>query len=673
MSNNIGRTEVTAGQNQKEVTINDSDGRIDAAVTEILISDYTAGNIVLTASQFEQAVLFRSSNLTVARSLTVVAVKKFFIVDNTAGTATLTVTLGSTTIGVSATEVSNFYTDGTTNGLTSVADAGVTTFLGLTDTPADYISDKFRTLRVNNEETVLEFVDPLIETGDSLFSNVQVLLGFEGADASTIFIDDSSAARTFTAVGDAQLSTAVKKFGLSSGVFDGAGDAITAPDAASLEIGSSNFAKEGFFRWTSDPDAFQFLMGKWLTAGSQKSYAVFLNGTGNTLELFLSTDGSASIVKIAGAFVPTLNQQYHIAADFDGTTYRLYVDGVSLGTATTPLTLFDGTATFSVGAQADGADPFDGHADEVRLTIGANRYPVAFTPPTTAFPRSVGSAAIVVDGDTEAVTVGGNLHKDSSILIASGQSEAWLLDFYNNTTDSAIGGLTGGSTFGGIVRGPNLGHFVIGLREDSVTDSFSIVSGGGDFSSDTTFDKLVARFNADGTALICGDLRIDGTYETSGAGRTVRLQPDHPSFGASVGTTTAFGFSIFTNNIFAMAISGTDQSVLFPGTITTDSFYSRGSPDELTIATAAVTLVKSFHTIDTEADAASDTLSTLTGGSEGDRLTLMQADSARDVTIDNAGNIRLVGGTFTFATVDDTIEFIKRASTWVETSRSINT
>ncbi len=121
MSNNTGRTEVTAGQNQKEVTINDSDGILDAALTEFLDSDYTSADVTLTDDEFQQNVRFNSTNLTVARALNLVVFKKFFIVDNTDGTATLTVTQGSTTIGVEAGGTSMFYADGTTNGLVQLS------------------------------------------------------------------------------------------------------------------------------------------------------------------------------------------------------------------------------------------------------------------------------------------------------------------------------------------------------------------------------------------------------------------------------------------------------------------------------------------------------------------------------------------------------------------------
>ncbi len=117
MSNNLNLPQVIDTQDQKEVTINEQSADIDAAITELLTSDYTSGNIALTDAQFREAVTFRSSNLSVARVLTCPAIKHTFIVDNAAGTNTLTVTVGSTTVVLAAGANGDFYTDGTTNGL----------------------------------------------------------------------------------------------------------------------------------------------------------------------------------------------------------------------------------------------------------------------------------------------------------------------------------------------------------------------------------------------------------------------------------------------------------------------------------------------------------------------------------------------------------------------------
>jgi hypothetical protein len=61
---------------------------------------------------------------------------------------------------------------------------------------------------------------------------------------------------------------------------------------------------------------------------------------------------------------------------------------------------------------------------------------------------------------------------------------------------------------------------------------------------------------------------------------------------------------------------------------------------ELTISSGAITITDSRHTIDTESDAATDNLETISGGTAGQILVISTADSARDVVLKHGtGNI----------------------------------
>lgn len=100
------------------------------------------------------------------------------------------------------------------------------------------------------------------------------------------------------------------------------------------------------------------------------------------------------------------------------------------------------------------------------------------------------------------------------------------------------------------------------------------------------------------------------------------------------------------------------------------------TPDagELTIATGAVTATGSFHTIDTESDAASDDLDTINGGTDGMFLTIMAEDGARTVVAkDGTGNLQL-SGDCTLDNAQDTLTllYVAALSAWVEISRSDN-
>jgi hypothetical protein len=95
---------------------------------------------------------------------------------------------------------------------------------------------------------------------------------------------------------------------------------------------------------------------------------------------------------------------------------------------------------------------------------------------------------------------------------------------------------------------------------------------------------------------------------------------------------------------------------------------------ELTIATGAVTATGSYHSVDTEADAASDDLDTINGGVGGMRLVLRASDSGRTVVVkDGTGNIQCAGD-MSLDNIQDTIELIYDdvQTAWLEVGRSDN-
>ena len=76
----------------------------------------------------------------------------------------------------------------------------------------------------------------------------KLLLYFEGTDASTTFTDQTG--KTVTPSGNAQIDTAQKRWGTSSGLFDGTGDYLTVTDANNdLDIGTSDFTIESWVRF----------------------------------------------------------------------------------------------------------------------------------------------------------------------------------------------------------------------------------------------------------------------------------------------------------------------------------------------------------------------------------------------------------------------------------------
>jgi hypothetical protein len=118
---------------------------------------------------------------------------------------------------------------------------------------------------------------------------------------------------------------------------------------------------------------------------------------------------------------------------------------------------------------------------------------------------------------------------------------------------------------------------------------------------------------------------------------------------------------------------GGDPETLFNLHRVRFNWLSLGAPTTLTIATGAVTATRSYHTLDTEAAAATDDLDTINGGEPGDLLLLRTLTSGRDVVVkDGTGNM-FINGDFTLGDTRDVIVLIKRTSSeWAEVCRSDN-
>jgi len=96
------------------------------------------------------------------------------------------------------------------------------------------------------------------------------------------------------------------------------------------------------------------------------------------------------------------------------------------------------------------------------------------------------------------VSITGNITASGGQLTLEEGNEEQIHRFWAANNDSDISGLLSGSVFGTIVEGANNGHHVIGLRDNDGADSFAIISGGGDFQTDNTYDTLVCRFFSNG-------------------------------------------------------------------------------------------------------------------------------------------------------------------------------
>lgn len=225
---------------------------------------------------------------------------------------------------------------------------------------------------------------------DPDFSSVVLLLGFEGTNGSTGSpgLDDESLSAHGTLAGggaNSNISTTQSKFGVSS--LHLTGNAVFYSDSADWNLGSGHFTIE-LFVYPGTVSGVQFLIGQWQSVPSL-GWELYMSS--DKLAWNTSTTGSDNNSDITGSTSIVANAWQHVCIDYDGSKYRVYVQGVMNGSFATPRTLFDSPLNLTIGASQNGSFLFNpGFIDEVRITKGIARYATdgSFAVPTAPFPRS---------------------------------------------------------------------------------------------------------------------------------------------------------------------------------------------------------------------------------------------------------------------------------------------
>jgi len=229
---------------------------------------------------------------------------------------------------------------------------------------------------------------------DPNYSSVSLLL-----NGNTTFTDSSSYGHTVTANGNAQISTTQSKFGGASMYFDGNGDYLSIPDSDQFEIGSGDFTFEAWIYLTGYSVAYQgqHYVAEIICKDSSSTGRGFnfeVRGTSTswtTLRVNLFSSNS-TLIGTSATTSFNLNTWYHVAAVRNGTSLRLYKNGVDVGGGTNAISVQNTTTVVTVGSQSPYyisqgyAYYFPGYIDDLRVTKGVARYISNFDPPTAQLP-----------------------------------------------------------------------------------------------------------------------------------------------------------------------------------------------------------------------------------------------------------------------------------------------
>jgi hypothetical protein len=248
--------------------------------------------------------------------------------------------------------------------------------------------------------------------------------------------------------------------------------------------------------------------------GSFSQSSFLLRQEGTQFVLYLGVDGGGNRYVYASGVTITAGTTYHVAASWDGTTARIYVNGVLRGSSGTSAALNASALDLTIGANSDGSgsDPYAGVIDEVAyygtvLPLGriTAHYAAGFLTPYPASVLAESPLAYYRLGET---------------------SGLYMLDSSGN-------GRTGDYDAGGVILGaagllPGDPDKAIDIKTVSVTGrpgrvdyaawmdlpAFSVETLFQPDSVDAGPKTLVSRFNGTGANDMTYSLRLDGDVVT---------------------------------------------------------------------------------------------------------------------------------------------------------------
>jgi len=209
-------------------------------------------------------------------------------------------------------------------------------------------------------------------------ANTSFLTNFTNAG-----IYDGTMKNNLETVGNAQVSTAVVKYGSGSLAFDGSGDyAYAISSVANSALGSGDWTVE-FWLYTNVGSTEMNIID-WRPPNTVGNYfTLYIKNTGI---LAYYVNGADRIT--SGTAISTATWT-HVAVSRSGTSTRMFINGTQSGSTYTDSANYLGVVDRPAigGAGTPAFSHLNGYMDDIRVTRGVARYTQNFIPPSVALPR----------------------------------------------------------------------------------------------------------------------------------------------------------------------------------------------------------------------------------------------------------------------------------------------
>jgi hypothetical protein len=195
-------------------------------------------------------------------------------------------------------------------------------------------------------------------------------------------IDKAQRAENMILYGNTNSSTSQTKYLASSIYLDGTSDYIDLYSSGIANFGTGDFTIELWAYYNSIPGYVYLLETRNGTNSTTNCWSLshnWMNNTTNDRLQFAAT--AVGDLLTANTAMPT-GQWVHIAVARNGTSLKMFFDGVEVASATNSYDFNQNQIPIRVGARFSTEFFFDGYISDIRITKGLARYTVNFTPPT---------------------------------------------------------------------------------------------------------------------------------------------------------------------------------------------------------------------------------------------------------------------------------------------------
>jgi len=261
--------------------------------------------------------------------------------------------------------------------------------------------------------------------------------------------------------------------------FNGSNQYLSVANNVAFNLSTNNFTAEAWVYLTNS-NAQQTIMGQWSgnVGSTTLAWIILTSNDANRYARFLISNNGSGVI---GDYISTnaipLNTWSHLALVRNGSAFNLYLNGISVTSTSTSVSVYYGTNTITIGATSNPSQFLGGYISNARIINGTALYTASFTAPTTPLTAIANTSllacqsATIIDNSSNnfAITNNGAATVSSTVPFTASFTPAPSgMKFRNRNNSGTLSSLSNSVLFNGTnqyltLTGQNLstGNFTI--------------------------------------------------------------------------------------------------------------------------------------------------------------------------------------------------------------------